>query len=163
MLSSSQITDAPTEAARAMLQLLFLMVHSLADQVTARQVLANNQNSHQPARTQGKRRPSAAASRLPMPELEENIAALTTYLSTLSMLEPSAHARKFIYTYDFDVHHMVHSTFHCCNSLLCPNISNHDDAVIGVHHLVQSICNFVNRCAYFLIGFMGTHRLSQCK
>jgi len=94
MLSSSQITDAPTEAARAMLQLLFLMVHSLADQVTGRQVLANNQNSHQPARTQGKRRPSAAASRLPMPELEENIAALTTYLSTLSMLEPSAHARK---------------------------------------------------------------------
>ena len=38
MLASSEITDAPREAARAMLQLLFLMVHSLADQVPAKQV-----------------------------------------------------------------------------------------------------------------------------
>ena len=29
------------------------------------------------------------------------------------------------------VHQMVHSTFQCCNSLLCPNMSNHDDAILG--------------------------------
>ncbi|KAL0040528.1 hypothetical protein WJX77_009716 [Trebouxia sp. C0004] len=78
MLTSSQITDAPTEAARAMLQLLFLMVHSLADQVTTRQVFANKLNSH---RTQGMGRPSAAASMPPMLKLEENITALRTYLT----------------------------------------------------------------------------------
>ncbi|KAL0049513.1 hypothetical protein WJX82_003917 [Trebouxia sp. C0006] len=81
MLASSEITDAPREAAHAMLQLLFLMVHSLADQITARQMSADNQNSHQPAHTRSKRKPSAAASRLPMLKLEENIVNLRTYLS----------------------------------------------------------------------------------
>ncbi len=94
MLASSEITDAPREAARAMLQLLFLMVHSLADQITARQMSADNQNSLQPAHTRSKRKPSAAASRLPMLKLEENIVNLRTYLSTLSMLQPSAHAQQ---------------------------------------------------------------------
>ena len=94
MLTSSESTDAPREAARAMLQLLFLMVHSLADQVTAKQVSADNQNSRQPARTRGKRKPSAAASRLPMLKLEENIVNLRTYLSTLPILQPSAHAQQ---------------------------------------------------------------------
>ena len=94
MLTSIEITDAPREVASAMLQLLFQMVHSLADEVTARQVLADNQNSHQPARTRDKRKPSAAASGLPMLKLEENIVALRTYLSTLSTLQPSAHAQK---------------------------------------------------------------------
>ena len=75
-----------------MLQLLFLMVHSLANQVTARQVFAANQNSHVPVHTLGKRKPSAAASRLPMLEFE-NVVIVRTYLSMLSMLQHSAHAQ----------------------------------------------------------------------
>lgn len=94
MLTSSESTDGPREAACAMLQLLFLLVHSLADQVPANQVFANNQKSHQPVRTRSKRKPSAAASRLPMLKLEENIVNLRIYLSTRSTLQPSAHAQQ---------------------------------------------------------------------
>ena len=78
-----------------------------------------------------------------MLKLEENVVALRTYLSTPSLLQPSALAQK-ISNHAFDVHgvlHMVHSTFQWCNSWLCPNISNRDNAVIGVNHLVQRICN----------------------
>lgn len=88
MLTSSESTDAPRDAARAMLQLLFLMVHSLADQVAAKQVSADNQSSRWPTRTRTKRKPSAAASRLPMLKLEENIVNLRSYLSTRSSLQP---------------------------------------------------------------------------
>ncbi len=36
-------------------------------------------------------------------------------------------------------------------------MSNHDDAFVGVNHLVQSACRLVrlvNRCTCFLVGFM---------
>ena len=151
MLTSSEITDAPREAARAMLQLLFLMVHSLADLITARQVLADNQNSRQPARTRSKRKLSAAASRLLMLKLEDNIVNLKTYLSTLPTWQPSAHAQQLatmILMFTVCIRWSM-KTFQCCSSLPCPNMSTHNDAFVCVNHLVQSVCSFVKQMCMF--------------
>ncbi len=85
MVSSSQTSDVSRDVACAMLQLLFLIVHSLADHSRARQLLVQMQSST--LRTSTKWHASGSgtaytiATELPMHAIEETLMNLRTHLS----------------------------------------------------------------------------------